>query len=947
MKTLAIVIGISKYNDSLCFSSLPGAKHDAIWIERILSTYKLGNKYIKLLVDESATKSNVITAIRQWALEESDGNEELRLLIFFSGHGSIVKESNSPEESVLITYDTEGRDKIGTGITLIEFVRCIKRLELQELYIFIDACFMSIDSIAKAIGEIPGLDLFKRLSTNNCFFCMIANNKAEAFETRENPHGVFTSTLLDSINTLSNFPDASISKLAETILNYHKKKSLGNPAVISAGATNVWPFNDFNYSKDNVIEKNLTTTDYYIERPKVVRMVIDKLRKISPNPLIFSGQAGIGKTTIINEIAFNLKDAIFIRLEKMSEITEYLSYIVCEILNHYPQIVPSQALLSDIDSSLQHICDLIPDLILCLDGFDNLPITDSKIVIEKLIVYKIQLCIAARETTTISCEIEKIMCPCFSRKESIELLKKFGINAQYFESYMQKSRGNPLLIKEIASKNINRNDNNNDVIESSIEVAKKLYATGGYMDIDIFCNSNNVEFCELEKFEQSGYIYLLNNIYVIHDEFIKKMSNIAIDDNYYLIAFEYWRKELRRHKYSTYPARKMLQCMDYLANIPVVNDIHIANCIKQIRRLGESLNYEKILKTIVSKTELFKDTLNTLSMIFSEIGSFKNVELIYSHLHAYKESRIETELAYARACWWKGDYKECIELCCKVIEKSDNESYKMQAYLEAGISYFFLGNWIQSTKYLKIVEESDNSSAIVYGWSKLILGTTDGIRGKHFDKGKKRLEASINLLKEEGDITGLAIAYGNLGEILWKHGDYELAERNLQNNLIYAKKTDMYINLIENKRNQLQLEIRWHNPFTEIAKKLLADLAKVTLIDIGNMEMMQVANTVATAFLYQNKITDALPFIKLAEQLTCENDEYRIYTLGNKIILHILTEESNNVDPMIDDLLSLSIKGENYLAIKQIRDDVNYIKNNYNKKSIEYIINKLNLQNAI
>ena len=135
--------------------------------------------------------------------------------------------------------------------------------------------------------------------------------------------------------------------------------------------------------------------------------------------------------------------------------------------------------------------------------------------------------------------------------------------------------------------------------------------------------------------------------------------------------------------------------------------------------------------------------------------------------------------------------------------------------------------------------------------------------------------------------------------------------------------------LHENKRNLLQVEIRYNGPYTSTADELIEYLSGFNKVEIGAMEMMQVANTLATCFLYREDSVSYQRWIGIASELTFENDEYHIYTLGN-IFLHYLTLSMfPEAELELAKTLHLIKEGGNIFAFNQIRDDYLYLTNRY------------------
>lgn len=91
MKTIAIVIGISDYQDPK-FSSLPGAKADAARFATALESWGLPKEWIYRLGDENATKASIIKMFNDCRFAF---DTDAKFLFYFAGHGMRETDSNS------------------------------------------------------------------------------------------------------------------------------------------------------------------------------------------------------------------------------------------------------------------------------------------------------------------------------------------------------------------------------------------------------------------------------------------------------------------------------------------------------------------------------------------------------------------------------------------------------------------------------------------------------------------------------------------------------------------------------------------------------------------------------------------------------------------------------------------------------------------------------------
>lgn len=105
----------------------------------------------------------------------------------------------------------------------------------------------------------------------------------------------------------------------------------------------------------------------------------------------------------------------------------------------------------------------------------------------------------------------------------------------------------------------------------------------------------------------------------------------------------------------------------------------------------------------------------------------KRVQTVLDH-----ETEEYWKIAISEVLFWKGEFDECIEKCNMIIASSKDQYVLHCAYLNKGISYFFLGEWRLSCSTLEKIDIDDDR---VMGWKWLILGTIYAIRGIEFTQG--------------------------------------------------------------------------------------------------------------------------------------------------------------------------------------------------------------------
>ncbi len=156
----ALLIGVGQYQNNI--HDLPGV---AIDIETMKDSARiLGFKpeNIKVLQNEQVTKKNLIATIENWLIKDID--EQDKVLIYFSGHGSRIPDTNNDEEDgadeVLVLYDSRIRIDANNKRTLEnvlvddELNELLQRIKSQDMMLMVDAC--NSGTVYRGVASAPG-----------------------------------------------------------------------------------------------------------------------------------------------------------------------------------------------------------------------------------------------------------------------------------------------------------------------------------------------------------------------------------------------------------------------------------------------------------------------------------------------------------------------------------------------------------------------------------------------------------------------------------------------------------------------------------------------------------------------------------------------------------------------------------------------------------------------
>ncbi|MFD3622413.1 caspase domain-containing protein [Streptomyces sp. NPDC058676] len=140
-KLHVVVVGVNRYHDSR-IRDLSYARADAEAVAELVAKVHPDERSIQILLDEEATKRNVMVAIGETLPRIA--REDDVVLIYFAGHGS-PETDGSPDDTgrYLVLHDTEYDNIYATGIDMErELTRWFERLHHTRLLLLVvDACF--------------------------------------------------------------------------------------------------------------------------------------------------------------------------------------------------------------------------------------------------------------------------------------------------------------------------------------------------------------------------------------------------------------------------------------------------------------------------------------------------------------------------------------------------------------------------------------------------------------------------------------------------------------------------------------------------------------------------------------------------------------------------------------------------------------------------------------
>ncbi|WP_428699360.1 AAA family ATPase [Stappia sp.] len=902
----AVIVGASTYRQKEIFSSLPGAARDAVWFERFILSKGVSDACLTRLVGDAATKDAILTAIRETPIQASA--EPHALMIFFSGHGGTLRLPDGRDECVLFCHDTSIRNRLGSSIGMTELLEAVSDVRgVDEVYLFLDACHVTLASLARQLRILAG-----RANAARVFCGIMANDGGIAVEGFASPMGEFSSILLASLRHTDNMAMPSVGALAMEVARRAARTGVTSPTSVLLGDPTRWPF------PSGVHIPPTASSIAEVFRSSLVEKALELLRSRDGVRVCITGASGTGKSVVLKQVARLLGQcpiASFTRGDTNLSPETVCQRAVEAITEVMPESDQELVVAHTLSTAVRAFVARNPHPVIAIDGGENLPNPGWFAILKVLDQYGVDLITTRHDKSVPGITTQNVDIEPMSLNELAEMpeVKERRSSQDSIARACAISGGYPLPFLTALR------GNQSNAIPSALQRTEQILRTaGGYCSQSLFCALTGVEETELDRLRGLGLLVQSKDLFRLHDA-VRDSVSIDSGDAVANAIVAYWQAEQTGKNALTASLRIIELCLNSdlqfssgtvatamriaegrvtsraLANAAVAaakggGDSALIEAIDILSRRGDS----ELLATLLAVTDRFE----------FEGGDRADPRLL---------------LAKARAAWWAGDYSAC-RLHAKHALRSDQQSQRA-ALLELAIADFFEGRWSTAQDLLEQLVIPGPGDLRAIGWAQLILGTCLGIRGLSGERGRMLLRSAAELLRATNDLAGVAIAKGNCGEVSWKSADFESSYRELQEGLEIAEMLGMSINAVESRRNLIQLYLRQGGPDDNRIKPLEQQLCKLSIQDIGRMEMMQVANTLATLNLYRGNLSAAETWMELVRPLTANNDEYDIYTRANDGILLAMAGREGSRERIVA-AADLCAAGSNRLALIQIRQDV-------------------------
>jgi hypothetical protein len=188
----ALIIGIDEYEN---VQELNYAVKDAESIQDILvSSFNFPEDNITLLIDEEATKNNIIQSFSDIIFKAKEND---RVLICFAGHGDTMDLPGGGEAGYLLPVDGNSKNLYVSSIGMDELKKISSMSQAKHVLFLVDACYGGVATIgSRGLDADSTPNYIEKITNNNARQIISAGGRGEkVIEKAEWGHSAFTLNL--------------------------------------------------------------------------------------------------------------------------------------------------------------------------------------------------------------------------------------------------------------------------------------------------------------------------------------------------------------------------------------------------------------------------------------------------------------------------------------------------------------------------------------------------------------------------------------------------------------------------------------------------------------------------------------------------------------------------------------------------------------------------------
>ncbi|HEY9785504.1 MAG TPA: caspase family protein, partial [Candidatus Obscuribacterales bacterium] len=216
----ALIVGISKFQNPTLNLKYP-SKDAKDFYDFLINDAKFSKDHVKLLVDEQATRANILSELGDKWLPRVAAPDDL-VLIYISSHGS-ASDLDVGGVNYLLAHDTDPDSLYASGIPMQDLARIIKgRVHSDRVVVILDACHSgAADPESKGLVRAKNVNVDEVVAGTGQMVISSSQPNQVSWESKECPNSVFTRYLIDGLkknNTLGEAFEYMKDKVQQTVL---------------------------------------------------------------------------------------------------------------------------------------------------------------------------------------------------------------------------------------------------------------------------------------------------------------------------------------------------------------------------------------------------------------------------------------------------------------------------------------------------------------------------------------------------------------------------------------------------------------------------------------------------------------------------------------------------------------------------------------------------------
>jgi uncharacterized caspase-like protein len=203
-KSWAVVVGVNHYPHG--DRNTPNLQYAASDAQRVAEHLKAIGFEVRLLLDEQATRHNIIQTIADDVGTKTQEND--RILIYFAGHGTTKEKADKSYMGFILPHDYDPKKHSATAISMQQLRDMSSEIKAKHVLYVMDSCFSG--GLLAGRGRMPtvanaGYQYLLNITKGRSHVVIAAGGKDQTVK-EEGGSGVFTRVFLEALSRQASMP---------------------------------------------------------------------------------------------------------------------------------------------------------------------------------------------------------------------------------------------------------------------------------------------------------------------------------------------------------------------------------------------------------------------------------------------------------------------------------------------------------------------------------------------------------------------------------------------------------------------------------------------------------------------------------------------------------------------------------------------------------------------